>query len=111
MAASHANPLAVLSSQVSELLQLVNGLRSEVSELRKFMDDTQPLEFLRLPDLVDELKMSKSKICEWVKAGKMPKPIKVGRDTRWDRVTIRAWLKSEELSALKIGAATRRASL
>lgn len=54
-----------------------------------------PLTFYRLPDLVADIKFSKSTIYTWITDGKFPQPIKLGRSSVWDSRAIEAWKRNK----------------
>ena len=51
-----------------------------------------PVGLLALPDLTAEIRMGHSWIYDKMKAGQFPRPIKLGRASRWRRRDIAEWL-------------------
>lgn len=51
------------------------------------------IEFLTLPDIAKMLKVSRGHVCDLVKRGVLPPPLKLGRSTRWDMRAVAAALE------------------
>jgi len=58
--------------------------------------------FYRMPRLKSQLDVSQSSIWAWVKAGKFPKPIKLGANTTvWRAADVEAWAQSKIAASQK----------
>ena len=56
----------------------------------------QELQFYRVRDLQDKLRISKATVWSWVKLNTFPSPIKLGKGiTVWRKSDIDAWVKSK----------------
>jgi prophage regulatory protein len=55
------------------------------------MDMIQPT-LLTIEDLIAQTQWSRNTIDRYVKQGKFPRPIKVGRSNRWSVADFEAWL-------------------
>lgn len=49
------------------------------------MDDTNTIELMKVTEVADMLRMSRSGVWAKVKAGDLPPPLKFGRLSRWKR--------------------------
>ena len=56
----------------------------------------QPDRLLRLPELKPITAMGKSRTYEEIKAGRFPKPVKLGRLSAWSEAEIRAWVEARK---------------
>lgn len=58
--------------------------------------DYQSINFYRVSQLQERLKISRSTIWSWCKQGKFPKPIKLGENcTAWNSKDIDKWLEQK----------------
>ncbi len=56
----------------------------------------QELQFYRVRDLQDKLRISKATVWNWVKLNTFPPPIKLGKGiTVWRKSDIDAWIKTK----------------
>jgi len=52
------------------------------------------MNFLRVNDVADKLQVSRATVWAWSKAGKFPKPVKLGAGvTRWSEQDINDWIE------------------
>lgn len=49
------------------------------------------IKFLKLPDVLDRVGVSRTTVYDLIKAGKFPEPLRVGRSTLWPDYKIREW--------------------
>jgi predicted DNA-binding transcriptional regulator AlpA len=75
---------------VEELLREVQALRAELSEMRRFLEMTQPLELLKDTEVAAMLKIGKSSVWKRVADKRLPEPVRMGRDVRWRLADIKA---------------------
>jgi prophage regulatory protein len=54
--------------------------------------DGQPLELLRLPDVLKKIRVSKSTFYRMMAEGEFKRPIRVGRASRWSRAEVDRWI-------------------
>lgn len=57
-------------------------------------DRTGDLQLLTTREVTALLKLDRSTLWDWTRKGRFPKPIKLGRATRYRRSDIEAWLAS-----------------
>jgi predicted DNA-binding transcriptional regulator AlpA len=54
------------------------------------------MNFLRVNDVADKLQVSRATIWAWSKAGKFPKPVKLGAGvTRWSEQDVDDWIEMQ----------------
>jgi excisionase family DNA binding protein len=53
------------------------------------------MELITKIELAKLLRICVATIDNLVAAGKLPKPMKVGRQNRWDRITIEKWMQTQ----------------
>jgi prophage regulatory protein len=58
-----------------------------------------PPRLLRLPATLDRVGIRRTAWLDLVKAGKAPKPIKIGRATAWAESEVSAWLRDRIASS------------
>ena len=59
------------------------------------MNTSKEVQFYRLSQLKKQLSVSRSSIWSWVKQGKFPKPIKLGKNcTAWNAEDVHVWIQS-----------------
>jgi len=51
-----------------------------------------PLRFLRLPEVLDRVGVSKSTLYAWIRAGLFPKPVPLGTLSVWVESEIEDWM-------------------
>lgn len=57
---------------------------------------TQPLRFLRIPEVQHRVGLGKTKIYGMIKDGEFPPPIKRGRSSLWRNDDIEQWITSHD---------------
>jgi len=50
------------------------------------------VDLLRTDDLCDRLSLGRATVYRQVAAGRLPKPLRIGRAVRWRRAEIEAWI-------------------
>ena len=59
------------------------------------------MRFIRLPELITMLSVSKPTIWRWVSIGKFPKPVKLGeRTSAWSVADVEQWITQRQQGGL-----------
>lgn len=67
--------------------------KNDTAGLAAVMPEQTPESFLRLPQVLARVPVSKSSLLAWVRAGKFPKPIKLGpMTTVWRASDVAVWV-------------------
>lgn len=73
---------------MDELITQLRDIRRELSELRRMVEAQRP-QLLKDTEVAELLGIGKSTVWARMKAGQLPQPVRLGRETRWKLADIR----------------------
>lgn len=92
--------LAILGVQsIEEAVRAVQGrapARRPLTVNVERVDFTDPLRLLRAAELAALLSIHIVTVHKWVRVGKLPKPVRIGRVTAWRACDIAEWLDRQQ---------------
>jgi excisionase family DNA binding protein len=63
------------------------------------MNDNGPSDYLTKGELASMLRVSTRTISNYIRAGVLPEPVKIGRRALWSRATLLAFLRAQQPQA------------
>jgi excisionase family DNA binding protein len=63
------------------------------------MNDNGPSDYLTKSELASMLRVSTRTISNYIRAGVLPEPVKIGRRALWSRATLLAFLRAQQPQA------------
>lgn len=60
------------------------------------MNDEQPADYLTKMELASMLRVSTRTISNYIRAGAIPEPVKIGRKALWSRAALLAFIQSQQ---------------